>query len=90
MTAEGLLVSFLVKDNQGVSPGHRFPQGGIIARHRREENTIINPPTGFFPSSWIIEAIRVQASVIETAVNNYLEIIFIFKNKFYNLFLKCS
>ena len=67
---DGLLVAFLVKDNEGVSPGHRFPQGGIIARHRREENS--NPPTGYFPSEWIIEAIREHENILETHVTTCL------------------
>ena len=68
LTAEGLLVSFLVLDKEKVTPRHHSFISGIIARHRREINSTVDSSTGYLPSVWITTAIRNSQQHLETAV----------------------
>lgn len=67
-----VLVSFLVRDAQGLSLGHSHQSGGssggIIARHRRNIET--TAATGYFPSLWVISALRNSQNLFEKSVSD--------------------
>ena len=67
ITEQGLLVSFLVLDKEGVSPRLHSPHG-IIARHRRDVTIDEAISTGYLSSDWIVEALRNSQSRLEEAV----------------------
>jgi hypothetical protein len=68
LTAEGLLISFLVQDKDKVKPRHHSFLSGIIARHKREVNPTNDTLTGYLPSVWITTAIRNSQHHLEAAV----------------------
>ena len=68
LTADGLLVSFLVQDKERVTPRHHSPLGGVIARHKRDANASENITTGYLPSVWILTALRNRQHHLEVAV----------------------
>jgi hypothetical protein len=68
MTAEGLLVSFLVLDKEKVTPRHHSFISSIIARHKREINSTGDSSTGYLPAVWITTAIHSSQLYLETSV----------------------
>ncbi|XP_046636288.1 location of vulva defective 1-like isoform X1 [Daphnia pulicaria] len=69
MTAEGLLVSFLVLDKENVTPRHHSFISSIIARHKREINSTGDSSTGYLPAIWITTAIHSSQLYLETSLN---------------------
>ncbi|KAI9556552.1 hypothetical protein GHT06_016342 [Daphnia sinensis] len=69
LTAEGLLVCFLVQDKEKVTSRHRSVIGGIVARRKRETNSTDEISTGYLPSVWITTAIRNSQHHLEAALN---------------------
>ena len=65
LTSDGILVSFLVQDTEGVSRDIQQPLGEVIARHRRES---WGKETSYFPSYLVTTALRSSKRHLETAV----------------------
>lgn len=68
LTAEGLLVCFLVQDKEKVTPRHHSVSGGLVARRKRETNSMDEISTGYLPSVWITTAIRNSQHHLEATV----------------------
>ncbi|XP_057373335.1 mucin-2-like isoform X2 [Daphnia carinata] len=69
LTAEGLLVCFLVQDKEKATPRHRSFIDGTVARRKRETNVTDEISTGYLPSVWITTAIGNSQHHLEAALN---------------------
>lgn len=70
VTLDGLLISFLVQDKEGITAKYHSSRDGIIARYKRDLNSTDGNVTGYVSSTWIVTALRNSQNRLEMAVIN--------------------